>query len=95
MFGSDIAAMLHCNKSAGRIDSADGSTGAGIAGHGPEGAGLAEQLVDKGRLAVIDVGDNRHVPEAHLGSTLGSGKCSFPHIAVMLHCNKRTRPVIV
>src|SRR6185503_10255847 len=31
-----------------------------------EGAGLAEQLVDKGRLAVIDVGDDRHVAKAHL-----------------------------
>ena len=30
-----------------------------------EGAGLAEQLVDKRRLAVIDVGDDRHVAEAH------------------------------
>ena len=35
-----------------------------------EGAGLAEQLVDKGRLAVIDVGDDRHVAKAHLGITL-------------------------
>jgi hypothetical protein len=30
-----------------------------------EGAGLAEQLVDQGRLAVIDVRDDRHVAEAH------------------------------
>ena len=30
-----------------------------------EGAGLAEQLVDQGGLAVIDVGDDRHVAEAH------------------------------
>jgi hypothetical protein len=26
---------------------------------------LAEELVDKGRLAVIDVGDDRHVTELH------------------------------
>src|SRR3546814_12421854 len=30
-----------------------------------EGAGLAEKLVDKRRLAMIDVGDDRHVAEAH------------------------------
>ena len=30
-----------------------------------EGAGLAEELVDKRRLAVIDVGDDRHVTEVH------------------------------
>ena len=30
-----------------------------------EGAGLAEELVDKRRLAVIDVGDDRHVAEVH------------------------------
>ena len=30
-----------------------------------EGPGLAEQLIDEGRLAVIDVGDDRHVTEAH------------------------------
>ncbi len=41
--------------------------------HGPflhalilaESAGLAEQLVDKRGLAVVDVGDDRHVAEAH------------------------------
>ena len=31
-----------------------------------EGARLAEQLVDKGRLAVVDVGDDRHVAEVHI-----------------------------
>jgi hypothetical protein len=30
-----------------------------------EGAGLAEQLIDESRLAVIDVGDDGHVAEAH------------------------------
>jgi hypothetical protein len=30
-----------------------------------EGAGLAEQLIDESRLAVIDVRDDRHVAEAH------------------------------
>ena len=30
-----------------------------------EGAGLAEELVDKGRLAVIDVRDDRHVAQVH------------------------------
>ena len=30
-----------------------------------EGARLAEELVDKGRLAVIDVGDDRHVAQVH------------------------------
>src|SRR3546814_14751971 len=30
-----------------------------------EGAGLAEKLVDKRRLAMIDVGDDRHVAEAN------------------------------
>ena len=39
-----------------------------------EGAGLAEQLVDERGLAVIDVGDDRHVAEAHFVSTLLGGK---------------------
>ena len=30
-----------------------------------EGAGLAEELVDKRRFAVVDVGDDRHVAEVH------------------------------
>ena len=30
-----------------------------------EGAGLAEKLVDERGLAVIDVGDDRHVAEVH------------------------------
>jgi hypothetical protein len=30
-----------------------------------EGAGLTEELVDERRLAVIDVGDDRHVAEGH------------------------------
>jgi hypothetical protein len=38
-----------------------------------EGAGLAEQLVDEGRLAVIDVGDDRHVAEAHGDNARFSG----------------------
>jgi len=44
--------------------------------HGPlfhalivaECAGLAEQLVNEGRLAVIDVGDDRHVAQAAFGA---------------------------
>ena len=31
-----------------------------------EGARLAEELVDEGRLAVIDVRDDRHVAQVHL-----------------------------
>ena len=42
-----------------------------------EGAGLAEQLVDEGGLAVIDVGDDRHVAEGkrsrHARLSLNSG----------------------
>jgi hypothetical protein len=29
---------------------------------GAEGAGLLEQAIDEGRFAVIDVGDNRDIP---------------------------------
>ena len=32
-------------------------------GVGPEGAGLAEHRVDESRLAVVDVGDDRHVAQ--------------------------------
>ena len=31
-----------------------------------EGAGLAEQLVDERGLAMIDVGDDRHVAQIHV-----------------------------
>jgi hypothetical protein len=30
-----------------------------------EGAGLAKQLVHQGGFAVVDMGDDRHVAEAH------------------------------
>ena len=33
----------------------------------PEGAGLAEEGVDQGRLAVVDVGDDRHVAQVVAG----------------------------
>jgi hypothetical protein len=39
-----------------------------------EGAGLAEQLVDERRLAMIDVGDDRHVAEAHCIFLIGEFK---------------------
>jgi hypothetical protein len=38
----------------------------GALGHhlaGAEGAGLAHEAVDQGRLAVVDVGDDGHVPD--------------------------------
>jgi hypothetical protein len=35
---------------------------------------LAEQLIDKGGLAVIDVGDDRHVAKAHRAGSLKAGK---------------------
>ena len=53
-----------------------------------EGTGLAEQLVDKSRLAVIDVGDDRHVAKAHLRVTLKWEKCSEGLIAILLRCSK-------
>ena len=50
--------------------------------------GLAEQLIDKGRLAVIDVGDDRHVAEAHIfilkefSARAHSGRCGVATRAV-------------
>ena len=56
-----------------------------------EGAGLAEELVDKRRLAVIDVRDDRHVAEVHCvfrkrvsGAYRGDAACRKQHRAVGL-----------
>jgi hypothetical protein len=35
---------------------------------------LAEQLVDERRLAMIDVGDDRHVAEAHFNFLIGRSR---------------------
>src|SRR3546814_14455283 len=53
-----------------------------------EGAGLAEKLVDKRRLAMIDVGDDRHVAEAH--SKIPAGANYRAPIRAILRRNKGT-----
>ncbi len=53
----------------------------------PEGTGLAEELVDEGGLAVIDVGDDRDVANLHGG--LGCGMVRRTHR--LRRCNVRER----
>ncbi len=45
----------------------------------PEGAGLAEHGVDEGRLAVIDVGDDRDVAQVGAGRARGVRDLGFGH----------------
>ena len=63
-----------------------------------EGAGLLEQLVDEGRLAVVDVGDDGDVAELHGPSKgkspeRGGTRCEprGPGRSSLLRCNIRGR----
>jgi hypothetical protein len=55
-----------------------------------EGAGLAEELVDKRRLAVIDVGDDRHVAQIHTGFFRKSLWRPHSEKWLMLQCSMET-----
>ena len=48
----------------------------------PEGAGLAEELVDQGRLAVVDMRDDRDVADVHDGLLGRRWNCPRGHTGV-------------
>ena len=48
----------------------------------PEGAGLAEQLVDQGGLAVVDMGDDGDVADVHDGLLGRRWNCPRGHTGV-------------
>ena len=52
-----------------------------------EGAGLAEELVNQGGLAMIDVRDDGHLAEAHGGLSCSCFRSRAP-LAQLRQCNK-------
>ena len=49
---------------------------------------LAEQLVNKGRFAMIDVRDDGHIAEAHLKYSVLRGDCLAARLAEFVRCGK-------